>query len=162
MRQLLFVLLAALPAVAVQAEPFATYDPATGDVVLRNVRDSRSLAFGITHWPYFLNDGEYYEAPIVAPSGSELPEADAFRNAEGQLLFLEWRMARARPTKYIQFDSLTVNGIVPHGTPIEALHFRYDLGGTLNYEGDIKLVPEPTTLVLSLALVRLAALRCRK
>lgn len=65
MRQLLFFLflLAFVPVAYGQSQAFAEYNPATGDVVLRNVRGTVHLSFGVL-WPYFMSEDVSYDPPI--------------------------------------------------------------------------------------------------
>ena len=69
MRELLFFLLAVLPAVAAQAEPYGLYDPATGDILVGGLYGHLSATLHSTAGrlrPELLS-----EPPVFSPSNAQ-------------------------------------------------------------------------------------------
>jgi hypothetical protein len=138
-------------------------NPATGDVVLRNVRGTVHLSFGVL-WPYLMSEDVRYDPPIFFPVTAEPPPpANVGRTSTGELVGLSWKTPSANPRTKMQFDSLVIPHAVPPNVPVDRMQFNYDLGGTVFYTGQIRIVPEPSPLsVAGVSLLSLAALRRRK
>ena len=144
MRHTLFVffLLASLPAALAQAEPFAEYNPATGDIFFREMSGSALIVSQSAAWhPDVLSS-----VIITTPVGLEPPR-----------LFLSdsVRLSFGGPS-VPALTSMTIRAAVIPGTPISDLTYFDGYRVTSLRQGVIKQVPEPTAgalLTCSLAAV---------
>ena len=159
MRQSLFVLilLASLPAAMVHAEPYATYNPLTGDVVLKELRGQARAVLSSTSG--LLRTSVLSETPEIIPPDAQLPNmgsASAFTERFGIVWLIS---APLQPKVPFDFDSLTFAKAVPPWTPVADLAmFAGD-----DIQRQIFVIPEPSAIaLLGVVLLSLAALRRRK
>lgn len=150
MRHLLLILfLASLPPAIVHAEPFATYNPATGDVTFREVRNVgnvfvRSLS---NAW-----SPDVMMAELMVEPTNAIPPLLSRRQ---DYLFLT-----GIPFEY---TSVTVKRALLPGTPIGDLEYwnMYDPSSIL--KGSIFEIPEPGALLLAaMAPIAVALYRRRR
>ena len=162
MKQLLciFFSLAILPATAIKAAPFAEYNPATGDIALKEL--GGVAEFQLNSKNGLLNKTIVAQPPIYLPSMAPAPViSDAYINGPGYIL--RWTPSLGEPQ--FKFQTLTVLHAVPPLTPhVNELQFSARIfGERLSVLRELRVVPEPTTFALAgAALIGLAALRRRK
>jgi hypothetical protein len=163
MRQSLFVLflLASLPVAMVHAEPYATYNPATGDIVLSELQ---GLGYTSLHSKSgLLRISVLSEVPVISPSNAQLPKLGSASTITSHF-GIGWQIWNPpSPRVPFDFDSITFSRAVPAGTTVSDLSMWVSTNGRDGYETQILVVPEPATLTLGgFALISLAALRRRK
>jgi hypothetical protein len=148
---ILLLLLACSPAVSTSAAPFAQYHPATGDVTFNNVRGQ--LKLGLFSRSRQLNPDMDMTSIEVSPLGSTPPVADGYGGGAGWALL---------PNAPFDFDTLTVHRAVQPFTPLSDLSMSYHHPGIfMRIEAAVVQVPEPSTLLLSMAGVLGLSLRRR-
>ncbi|QDT71001.1 PEP-CTERM sorting domain-containing protein [Lacipirellula limnantheis] len=163
MRELLFFLLAVLPAVAAQAEPYGLYDPATGDVLVGGLYGHLSATLHSTAGrlrPELLS-----EPPVFSPSNAQAPLVLAQGSLPGY--WIVWHMpwpphTHVTPLARLEVNSISLRAAVPPRTPTIDLSLQVSDGITVLFSRLLQ-VPEPNSLIGSgIALLSLAALRRRK
>ncbi|BBO32918.1 PEP-CTERM sorting domain-containing protein [Lacipirellula parvula] len=159
MRQLLFVLLVALLSSAAFATPYAEYNPATGDVTLKELNGLFEFQFNSKNG--LLNKTIAGQSPHYSPTNAVAPVvSDAYVNGPGYIL----RWTPSPGETQLNFDSLTilhaVQPFTPHLNELQfATRFSGDRGLLLR---ELRVVPEPSTIaILGVGLLALAALRGR-
>jgi len=161
MRQLLFVLslLSLQPALA-KAAPFAEYNPATGDVTLKEL--SGLVEFQFNSKNGLLNKTISAQPPLYSPPNAVAPVvSDTYVNGPGYIL----RWTPAPGETQFKFNSLTILQAVQTLTPhVNELQFAARFSGDRGFPlWELRIVPEPSSVALtSAALIGLAALRRRK
>ena len=148
MRQFLFVhfLLACMPAALVHAEPYATYNPATGDITFVGTT-STNAGFRVTSLSNSWTPRAGFIQPIITPDHALPPKV--VRERDYLMLLLEGVR---------RFEIATFKGAIKPGTPISDLEYRDSRRQFSIFE-----VPEPPAFAMSgVSLLALAALRRRK
>jgi hypothetical protein len=156
MRQLIFVLflLASLPATMARAEPYAQYNPATGDI-------------------RFLESDKVWVVYIGSVSGLNLhPAIRSLPLETTPVGVTDFQIAPTlRGVQYINpsgrglpFTSLLVRGAFLPGTPISDVRYVDTFDPNRSYrDGRVVEVPEPSTLAAgTMSFLALAARRRRK
>ncbi len=147
MRQFLFVLfsLASLPAVA-KAAPYAEYDPATGDIVIRELRGAIAASVGST--ATLLRSSILDEPPEIFPNDSPVP---LLRNGS-TAFFTVLRVIMPRippsPRAPLEFDSIRLRSLVSPGTSVTTLVASYDTDSSVTFPMSIVVVPETSSAAL--------------
>lgn len=135
MRQTLFVLflLASLPAAAAQAEPFAEYNPATGDIFFREMIGNGSIVSKSGAW----HPNVLASAIVTAPAGLDPPR-----------LSLKYSLLTfSGPTAHL-LTSMTIRSAIIPGTPVSDLSYFDGYQVSSTRQGVIKQVPEPAAAAL--------------
>ena len=146
----LFVL-ALLPAVA-KAAPFAEYNPATGDIRIREISEISSMNIRSASGAL---DPDVLDAMLeTAPANASKPLMQV-NSISGLLVF--------HPSGRFPFTSLTIHGAFLPGTPVADVSYFDTFRVSALRQGTVVAVPEPSSIALTcIGATGLAALRRRK
>ena len=152
MRRTLFAVLAALLPAAASAAPFATYNPANGDVSFHEVLNGKRIQ--LLARTNRINPA-LPDVPVqVTPADAALPRFESFSTFGAT-----W--APVTPQRTFLFHTFSVRAAIVPYTPIDDLRFMFHGFSDVWYKQvPVYLVPEPSTLAL--ALCGLLAFRRRK
>jgi hypothetical protein len=163
MRQFLFVLflLASLPAAA-KAAPYAEYDPATGDIVIRELRGA--ITASVRSSVVQLRSGVLSEPADILPSDATLPLVRS-GNTTAKFTYLNVMMPWNPPAPRVPFafDSIRLHALVPPGTAVASLSAFYGVETSTTLPMSIAVVPEPSSVaLLAMAMAGGVAVRRRR
>ena len=163
MRLFLFVLffLASLPAAA-KAAPYAEYDPATGDVVIRELRGA--ITAFVSSSDVQFRSGILFEPADILPDDAALPLVRSGNAAAGFTLLnvmMPWNPPAPRVP--FAFDSIRLHSLVPPGTAVATLSAFYGVETSTTLPMSIAAVPESSSVaLLAMAMAGGMAVRRRR
>ena len=152
MRHLIFVLfsLATLPAATVKATPYAEYNPATGDIRIREIS-------GIGYMNIRSASGSLNPNVLTAPMET-VPVSAARPSMRVTLPGLTISHRGLFP-----FTSLTIHGAFLPGTPVTDVSYFDSYRTPSARQGTVVQVPEPTSIAIAGASVAgVIAFCCRR